>query len=140
MPIRSLMMSSALALSLCLPGISFSASNELGEPIIALMPHLKEIRSELNLSEEQNKTIDAWLAEAPAKRKALEKETLAVREQLRKALLERAPRLEREKLKTELAEKNNRLIEMRSLCARMLHKTLDKDQYAKLVAAYQTGR
>lgn len=116
-----------------------TASTELAAPIIALMPHVKALRAELNLSAEQNQTIDAWLAEAPAKRQSLEKETVAVRAQLRNALLERAPRTEREALKTTLAEQEKRLTEMRSLCARMLYKTLDSEQYAKVVARYRAS-
>ena len=93
----------------------------------------------MGLNAEQNATLDAWIAEAPEKRKELERETVDVRTALREAILSGAPRLQREALKTELAAKNTRLIEMRSLCARMLRDTLSEAQFAHVVASY-TGQ
>ena len=114
-----------------------SATNELAAPIINLMPALKEIRDELKLDEKQTKAINAWVAEAPTKRKELKLKIVEVRSELREALLNRDDRIKREKLKFELSEANRRLIELKSLCARMLHKTLTSEQYAKVVAKYK---
>jgi len=128
-----------LALTLLLPQVALASTDELAEPIVNLMPHVQKLRSELGLNAEQNATLDAWIAEAPEKRKELERETVDVRTALREAILSGAPRLQREALKTELAAKNTRLIEMRSLCARMLRDTLSEAQFAHVVASY-TGQ
>ena len=64
---------------------------------------------------------------------------MATREQLRDAILSGAHRLQRETLKKQLAAQQTRLIEMRSLCARMLRQTLDAEQYARVVASYRAG-
>lgn len=114
-----------------------SATSELAAPIINLMPLVKELRDELKLDEKQTKAIDAWVAEAPAKRKELTLKIVEVRAELREALLNREDRIKREKLKFELSEANRRLIELKSLCARMLHNTLTDEQYAKVVAKYK---
>jgi hypothetical protein len=129
--------------TLVLVGVVFSSGlvsaegSGLAAPIVELMPHVKQLRAELDLTAEQNATLDSWLAEAPAKRQALEAETIAVRKQLREAILNGESRLRREELKKELAAKETRLIEMRSLCTRMLRDTLTQDQFARVVARYR---
>jgi len=126
-----------LSVSIALPVSSYADNRELAAPVIELMPHLKQLRPTLNLTDAQNTVIDNWLAEAPAKRKELEAQTLAVRNKLRDALLNRDDRMVRDRLKKELQEMNTRLIEMRSLCARMLHDTLTDEQYAKVADRYK---
>lgn len=143
MPFSKLLTLSALTLALSAP-MTVSASNdcdcpELGQPIIELMPHFKKLRTDLQLNASQDKVVDAWLAEAPKKRKELMQEAMEVKAELREALLTRADRLKREDLKAELNGKMNRIIEMRSLCARMLHKTLTEEQYRSVVDAYKAS-
>lgn len=129
---------SILALGLALPP-AVNATDELGAPIVELMPHVKTLAAELQLSPEQRARIDAWAAEAPVKRRQLEAETRALRQQLRDAILDGADRLTREDLKQQLAAKQTRLIEMRSLCTRMLRDTLDDAQFARVVASYRAS-
>lgn len=45
----------------------------------------------------------------------------------------------RETLKKELAAKQTRLVEMRSLCTRMLRNTLTPEQFDKVVASYRAS-
>jgi len=104
------------------------------------MPAFKEVRDQLKLNDEQAKTIDAWLAEAPKKKKELKLEVIAVRSELREALLSRDSRIKRDALKTKLNDANSRLIEMSSLCARMLTKTLSKEQYSMIVDKYKQSK
>lgn len=138
MKINNLVISSLLAIMLSSPVLAKDNSiDELASPIIALMPVFKEIRDELKINDEQAKTIDEWLAEAPTKKKELQQQVLAVRAELREALLARVDRAKREEIKLKLSEANNRLIVMSSLCARVLHKTLTKEQYSKVVAKYK---
>lgn len=128
-----------LSAGLCIPLHATADTAELGAPIVELMPHFEKLAAELGLTAEQRATIDAWVAEAPLKRKQMEAETVALRAQLRDAILDGADRMTRENLKKELAAKQTRLIEMRSLCTRMLRQTLTADQFARVVASYRAG-
>lgn len=128
-----------LALGLGTPMLADAEASELGTPVVALMPHVSKLEGALDLNAEQKARLAAWRAEAPARRKALEAEALATRAQLREAILGGADRMQREALKRRLAEQRNRLIEMRSLCTRMLRQTLNADQFAKVVASYRAG-
>jgi len=139
MKFSKIAMSSIVAIAIAMPSFVSAQEIDLGTPIVALMPHLKKLRTELDLNDQQNATIDNWLAGAPAKRKEIESEVIALRIQLRDAILDGSERIHREGLKKQLAEKNTRLIEMRSLCTRMLRNTLNEEQFAKVVDSYRAG-
>ena len=79
MTIRTAFTGALLAASLALPAFAAAERNQLGEPVVALMPHVKAMRADLGLNEQQNSTLDNWIAEAPARRQQLEGETLAER-------------------------------------------------------------
>ena len=128
-----------LAIGLSLPMLANAENGELGPPIIELMPHVKKLAAELDLNAEQQSKLAAWKADAPLKRKALEAETLKTRTRLREAILQGADRMQREQLKRQLAAQQTRLIEMRSLCARMLRQTLTAEQFEKVVASYEAS-
>ena len=57
------------------------------------MPAFREVRDQLKLNDEKAKTIDAWLAEAPKKKKELKLEVIAIRSELREAMLSRDSRI-----------------------------------------------
>ncbi|MCF6194092.1 MAG: hypothetical protein L3J46_07145 [Kangiellaceae bacterium] len=138
MKIKQLFISSLLVASLSAPAFADEiAMDELASPLITLIPAFKKVRDDLKLDEKQNKTVDAWMTEAPAKKKNLKKEVLAIRAELRAAILNRDTRTKRDALKVKLGQATSRVIEMQSLCARMLHNTLTKEQYAKVVAQYK---
>jgi hypothetical protein len=139
MKFSKIAMSSIVAIAIAMPSFVSAQEIDLGTPIVTLMPHLKKLRTELDLNDQQNATIDNWLAGAPAKRKEIESEVIAIRMQLRDAILDGSERIHREELKKQLAEKNTRLIEMRSLCTRMLRNTLNEEQFAKVVDSYRAG-
>ncbi len=139
MSFNKIAISSIIAIAIAFPVFVSAEEIDLGTPIVSLMPHLKKMRTELDLDKNQNATIDNWIAEAPAKRKALESEVISLHKQLRNAILDGSERIHREKLKKQLAEKNTRLIEMRSLCTRMLRNTLNKEQFDKVVSSYRAG-
>lgn len=141
MNIKRILIPLLLAISLSSPAIAKNTdTSELAAPIIELMPAFKKVRADLKLDEKQAKTIDAWMAEAPAKKKELKQEALVVRTELRDALITRTSRMKREELKFKLGEANRRIIEIQSLCARMLNDTLTKEQYAKVIDAYKQSR
>lgn len=137
MTIKKIFVASVLAVALTAPAFAKDNTDQLATPIIKLIPAFKEIRDELKLNDEQAKTIDAWIAEVPAKRKEVMQDVFAVRAELREAILNRDDRATRDALKIKLNKANDSLIVMSSLCARMLHKTLTKEQYAKVVAQYK---
>ncbi len=138
MKINKLLIPSLLALTLSAPVLAKgTSSTELASPIVSLMPALVEIRNELNLDDKQDKSIDAWLASAPAKKKEHQQQVLAIRAELRKAIINRDSRVKRDELKTQLNEANTRLIELSSICTRHLHSTLSNEQYAQVVAQYK---
>lgn len=139
MKFNKIAMSSIIAIAIVFPSFVSAEEINLGTPIVKLMPHLKKLRLELNLNEKQITTIDNWVAEAPAKRKALESEVITLRKQLRDAILDGSERIHREQLKKQLSAKNTRLIEMRSLCTRMLRNTLNEKQFNKIVTSYRAG-
>jgi len=128
---------SAAALTVVPFGAS-AAGPQLAEPVVQLMPHLKQLRPSLELDAQQARAIDNWIAEAPAKRKQMEAEMKQLRVQMREAILNNESRLVREDLKAKIVDQEMRLIEMRALCARMLRKTLTADQFARVVASYRS--
>lgn len=140
MKLHRAIITSLLALVLAAPAMAEKAAantDVLADPIVSLMPSFNALREELKLNEEQSKTVDTWIASAPQKYKELEQEALAARVELSEALLTRASRFDREQLKFKYSEANRRLIEMKSLCVRMLNNTLTEEQYNKVVAHYK---
>lgn len=125
------------AMMLVMPLAATAAAPQLAEPVVALMPQVKQLRASLKLNEQQVRTLDNWIAEAPVRRKQMESEMRDLRVQMREAILNNETRLKRESLKKQIAEKEMRLIEMRALCVRMLRKTLTPDQFAQVVASYR---
>ncbi len=140
MKIKHILIPSVLAAALSTPALADKLPTaELASPLIELIPAFKEVRTELKLDEKQSKTVDAWMAEAPAKKKELRQNVLMARSELREALIRRESRIKRDELKLKLEEANRKVIELESLCARMLHTTLTKEQYAKVIAQYRTS-
>lgn len=138
MKIKQILISTLLATTLSTPALAEKLSTaELATPLIELIPAFKKVRADLKLDETQSKTVDSWMAEAPAKKAELKQKLLAARSALREALISRDSRVKRDELKQGLEEANRKAIEMESLCARMLHKTLTKEQYAKVIAQYR---
>ncbi|HIP81332.1 MAG TPA: hypothetical protein EYH16_02845 [Leucothrix mucor] len=137
MNLKKILVASILTVAVSAPVLAKQTGEQLATPIVKLIPAFKEIREELKLNDEQAKTIDAWIAEAPAKKKEVIQKVFAVRAELREAILNRDDRAKRDALKKKLNNANNRLVVMSSLCTRMLHKTLTKEQYAKVIAQYK---
>jgi len=132
----------AAVLAMALPLSGNAAEAVLNTPVVSLMPHVKQLHASLGLTDQQASKIDNWIAEAPAKRKQLEGQMRQLREQMREAILNNESRLVREDLKSQIAETEMRLIEMRQiemrvLCVRMLRNTLNDKQFAKVVASFR---
>jgi len=134
MKLRNTVLAAAM---LAMVPLSAQSGETAGSPIVELMPHVKQLRPSLGLNAQQDRVIDSWIAEAPARRKAMEAEMLELRAQMREAILSNRSRMVRERLKARLADKQSRLIEMRALCARMLRNTLTAEQFARVVESYR---
>jgi hypothetical protein len=115
-----------------------AAIQDLPAPIIELMPQVKQLvqSGKLQLNAEQKKVLDDWMANAPAKRKAIEAEYVQLRQELRTAILDNKDRIEREKLTSALLAKEEELIKMRGVCHRMLVKELTPAQFDMVKTAY----
>ncbi|MGB0720990.1 MAG: hypothetical protein ACPGU7_01230 [Gammaproteobacteria bacterium] len=132
MKIRNLVVSAFL-----LSSLSGAPTVMAADPVVALMGIVTDMRGELSLSDEQNAKLDNWIAEAPAKREALEREARQLRIELRDNILLGLSRFEREQLKSRLAEKEMLLIEMRSICTNFLRDTLSEDDFKRVVDSYR---
>lgn len=135
MNLKALALATTLALS---PLMAQAAIQDLPAPIIELMPQVKQLvqSGKLQLNAEQKKVLDDWMANAPAKRKAIEAEYVQLRQELRTAILDNKDRIEREKLTSALLAKEEELIKMRGVCHRMLVKELTPAQFDMVKAAY----
>jgi hypothetical protein len=135
MNFKAIALATTLALS---PLMAQAAIQDLPTPIIELMPHVKKLAEsgKLQLSAEQKKVLDDWMANAPAKRKAMEADYVQLRQELRAAILDNKDRIEREKLTSALLAKEEELIKMRGICHRMLVKELTPAQFDMVKTAY----
>jgi Spy/CpxP family protein refolding chaperone len=135
MNFKAIALATTLALS---PLMAQAAIQDLPTPIIELMPHVKKLAEsgKLQLTAEQKKVLDDWMANAPAKRKAMEADYVQLRQELRTAILDNKDRIEREKLTSALLAKEEELIKMRGICHRMLVKELTPAQFDMVKTAY----
>lgn len=131
----------AAALALTLPGLAFAqmqpsnpAETGLSQPVIALTGVLAQNAEALELNEEQQAALKAWLDEMPAKRAALEAETVTLRTEMRQKIASGAPVDEREALARKIGENETQLIMMRSNCTDHWREILTPEQFAKLLS------
>lgn len=110
------------------------AETGLATPIVALTGVLSKNADALGLDEAQRAAVKDWVATMPAKRKAVEDETVALRTELRAAIAAGAPREERQALAERIGANETRLMMMRSDCADNWRTVLSADQFAKLLA------
>ncbi len=109
----------------------------LASPIVELVPIVKQQADSLGLSAEQKSKLEAWINEAPSKRKAVELEQIELRAQLRKAMLTLNSEDERKELISKITENEAKLLTMRGRCVDFLRGLLTAEQFDKVVAAYK---
>ena len=110
---------------------------QLASPVIELVPIVKQQGDTLGLNAEQKAKLDAWMKEAPAKRKAVEQEQIELRQKLRAAMLTLNSDEERKELIAKITENEAKLLNMRAGCADFLRGILTAEQFDKVVAAYK---
>lgn len=129
---KSFLLGTALATALALPSFAQQA-RELSAPIVAFTPVIKANADALELTEAQRADLANWLATMPAKRKALEGETLEARAALRTAIIAGAPQEERLALAEAVGALEAKLVMARSGCTDHWRATLTEAQFARML-------
>ena len=110
---------------------------QLASPIVELIPVVKSQADSLNLSADQKAKLDAWMTDAPIKRKAVEQEQIELRAKLRQAMFSLNAEDERKGLIEQITANEAKLLSMRARCVDFLRGLLSAEQFNKVVAAYQ---
>ena len=105
----------------------------LSQPVIAVTMALAQNADALQLTDEQRGAVKAWMDEMPAKRIAVERETVAMRTELRQMIAAGAPVAEREALATRIGAKETEMAMMRSACVDHWRSVLTPEQFAELL-------
>ena len=105
--------------------------------IVEFMPILVSQEKQLNLTPEQVKAITEFRKTAMPVRMALQNNLLALRANLRQAILDNAPTAEREALMEQINQTELAHMKARSRCADFVRETLSAEQFAQLVKLYQ---
>jgi hypothetical protein len=109
-----------------------AAGNGLSAPVIMLTPFVRDNADALGLSEAQRAALKAWL-ERPNQRVVVEGETVALRSELRAAIVSGAPRDVRLALAEKIGANEAKLVMFRSDCADHWRGVLTPEQFAKLL-------
>lgn len=134
---KRLILSTAFALAL--PGLAMAQQamtpqeKGLSAPVVAMTQVLAKNADALALDDAQKTALKDFLAVMPAKRGALEDETVALRGQLRDAILADAPVADREALAAKIGANETALVMMRSNCVDHWRKVLSPAQFDQLV-------
>jgi len=108
-----------------------SNMDDLSSPIIRLTKTIAQNADTLDLTTAQRADLKAWIESKPAQRKAVEADARGKRAQLPAAILDNAPRADRQVLAQELGVLETRLVMMRSDCVDHWRATLTEDQFAQ---------
>ncbi|MEF3192737.1 MAG: hypothetical protein K6346_00725 [Halothiobacillaceae bacterium] len=135
--IRTTFFTGLLALTLPLTPVMAEPAIQIAGPVIELMPIVKTKADELKLSADQKAKLEAWMADAPAKRKAIEQEQVELRMKLRQAMLSLNADTERQELIDKITANEAKLLTMRAKCVDFLRTLLTAEQFDKMVAAYK---
>ncbi|WP_370868038.1 copper chaperone PCu(A)C [Phaeovulum sp.] len=109
-----------------------AAGNGLSAPVILLTPFVRDNAEALNLNEAQRADLKAWL-EKPNARAVVEEETVALRAELRAAIVSGAPREARAALAEKIGANETRLVMFRSDCVDHWREVLSAEQFAQLL-------
>ncbi|WP_336623098.1 copper chaperone PCu(A)C [Phaeovulum sp.] len=109
-----------------------AAGNGLSAPVILLTPFVRDNADALNLNEAQRADLKAWL-EKPNARAVVEEETVALRAELRAAIVSGAPREARAALAEKIGANETRLVMFRSDCVDHWREVLSTEQFAQLL-------
>jgi hypothetical protein len=112
----------------------------LGEPVIALVPVIKQHEKALKLDAKQQEEFAEWLKTAPAKRKAVEDKLAHTRLQLRDALMNgMGDTPKRQAMIQDIGKKEAALVAMRAGCVDRMRALLTPEQFRETVALYKAS-
>lgn len=115
-------------------------SYNLGEPVIALVPVIKQHEKSLKLDATQQEQFAQWLKTAPAKRKAAEDKLAQTRLQLREALMNgMGDTPERQALIEDIGKQEAALVAMRAGCVDKMRTLLNAEQFKEVIALYKAS-
>jgi hypothetical protein len=106
----------------------------LSAPVVAMTQVLAKNADALQLDDAQRAALKEWLDAMPAKRGAFEDEIVAMRAELRAAIIEGKPVEERQALADRIGAAETELVMMRSNCVDHWRGVLSADQFAQLIA------
>jgi LTXXQ motif family protein len=133
----------ALAIALLLSSVGLASAKSVpGDgalPVVELMPLTVQHEAALQLSAEQAGQLDAYRKQAMPGRIALQKKILALRGQLRMAILEDEPAATRQALMQQIADAEVEHFRLRDRCVEFVRKTLQPEQMAQLKSLYLAG-
>ncbi len=109
------------------------AETGLSRPVIQLTGLLAKNMDVLNLDAAQRDDVKNWVASMPAHRKALEAETVALRAEMRQAIIDGAPVETREALAAQIGANETKMVMMRSNCTDHWREVLSAEQFAALI-------
>ncbi|MBK5947677.1 hypothetical protein CCR83_14785 [Rhodobacter veldkampii DSM 11550] len=105
----------------------------LSTPVIALTGVLAKNADALGLTDSQRAALKDWVGTMPARREALEAETVALRADMQAAIATGSPVAERQELADKIGANETALIMMRSDCVDHWRAILSPEQFAKLL-------
>lgn len=133
----------SLAIGLAAPMSSAFAeapAYNLGEPVVALVPIIKQHEKALKLDAKQQEEFAQWLKTAPVKRKAAEDKLAQTRLQLRDALLNgMGDTPERQAMIEDIGKQEAALVAMRAGCVDRMRALLNAEQFKEVVALYKAS-
>lgn len=135
---RSLTLAIALAAGAGLAQAK-SVPSDAAIPVVELMPLTMKHEADLKLSTEQIKSLDDYRKQAMPGRVAAQKQIVALRGELRMAILENKPQAQRDDLMKRIADAEVEHFKGRDRCVEHVRKTLTAEQFAELSRLYMAG-
>ncbi|WP_424942549.1 hypothetical protein [Aliiroseovarius crassostreae] len=133
---KPLFLAAAMACAMALPATaqqSQPAKTGLSRPVIMLTGILNKNQDVIGLDATQKEDLKNWVASMPAQRKALEDETVALRAEMKAAIIKGAPVKERQALAEKIGANETKLVMMRSNCTDHWREVLTPEQFAMLI-------
>ena len=130
--VLTLLAATGLSLAKSVPG-------DAAIPVVELMPLTMRYEVDLKLSAEQIEALADYRQQAMPGRVGVQKKIVALRGELRMAMLGNKPAAEREALMQQIAEAEVEHFKGRDRCVEALRKILSAEQFAQLSKLYLDG-
>jgi Spy/CpxP family protein refolding chaperone len=130
--VLALLAATGLSLAKSVPG-------DAAIPVVELMPLTMRYEVDLKLSAEQIQALADYRQQAMPGRLGVQKKIVALRGELRMAMLGNKPAAEREALMQQIAEAEVEHFKGRDRCVEALRKILSAEQFAQLSKLYLDG-